>query len=72
MKTKELRDLSNDELIQKEKDSKKELYELNYQRKMGRVEKPNRFHLLKRDIARVMTILKEREKEDERNAKPGK
>ena len=68
MKTKNnnFKELNSDELIQKEKDLKKELYDLNYQRKMGRVEKPNRFSLLRRDIARILTILREREIDHER------
>ena len=61
MKPSELRELSSEELIQKEKTFKKELYGLNFQRKMGNVEKPDRFRTLKRDIARIFTILRERE-----------
>ena len=64
MKIKELRELSAEELVVKEKGFKKELFELNYQRKMGGVEKPSRFRLLKRSIARVLTILNERKLED--------
>ena len=66
MKTKELKELSSEDLVQKEKSTKKDLFELSYQRKMGRVEKPHRFKELKSDIARIMTILKERELENER------
>ena len=61
MKVKEFRSLSADELLQKEKTFKKELFDLNYQRRMGQVEKPGRFRNIKRDIARILTILKERE-----------
>lgn len=63
MKIKEIRGFSSDDLILKEKDLKKELFELKYQRKIGRVEKPSRFKLIKHDIARILTILKEREKD---------
>ncbi len=59
MKAKELRELGSEELIIKEKAFKKELFELNYHRKMGGVEKPSRFRVLKRDIARISTILNE-------------
>lgn len=69
MKTKELRGLSSDELGQKEKAFKKDLFELNYQRKMGTVEKPARFQKIKKDIARILTILNEREAKDARDAK---
>ena len=65
MKMKDLKELNSTELTQKEKAFKKELFDLNYQRKMGRVEKPSRFGLLKRDIARILTILRERESKDE-------
>ena len=64
--SKNLKELNSEELVQKQGEFKKELYELNYQRKMGRVEKPNRFSVLKRDIARILTILREREIDHER------
>ena len=63
MKTKEFREMSNEDLAQKEKALKKELFDLNYQRKLGAVEKPSRFKQIKRDIARIFTILNERERE---------
>ena len=63
MKVKELQQLGNDDLIQKEKVLKKELFDLKYQRKLGRVEKPARFKAIKHDIARILTILNEREKD---------
>lgn len=69
MKAKDFRGLSSEELLQKERAFKKDLFDLNYQRKMGNVEKPAKFRLLKRDIARVNTILRERELENERSAK---
>ncbi len=61
MKIKEYRVLSADELLQKEKALKKELFDLNYQRRMGQVEKSARFRNIRKDIARILTILKERE-----------
>ena len=61
IKVKDLRQLSTDDLIQKEINFKKELFELNGQRQVGNVEKPSRFKAVKRDIARILTILKERE-----------
>jgi large subunit ribosomal protein L29 len=57
MKMQELRNLSKEELFQKEKELKIELSKLNLQRYSGRVEKPHMFSLLKRDIARIHTIL---------------
>lgn len=60
MKAKDFRALDTTDLVQKEKNFKKELFDLNYQRKFGKVEKPAQFGLLKRDIARIKTILTER------------
>jgi large subunit ribosomal protein L29 len=60
MKTQELRSLSKEELLQKEKSLKDELYKLNMQRYGGRVEKPHMFSLIKKDIARIQTILHEK------------
>jgi len=57
VKIQELRNLSKEELLQKEKTLKEELYKLNQQRYSGRVEKPHMFLLIKRDIARIQTIL---------------
>lgn len=61
MKINEIRETSTVDLIQKEKGFKKELFDLNYQKKIGQVEKPRRFRELKRDIAKILTIIKERE-----------
>ncbi len=72
MKAKELRDLSTEELIQKEKGFKKDLFDLNNMKRLGQVEKPSRFKSIKRDIARIMTIIKERqlkENKDDRSKK---
>ncbi|HOY09761.1 MAG TPA: 50S ribosomal protein L29 [Candidatus Omnitrophota bacterium] len=60
MKAKDLRNLSQEDLGQKEKALKKDLFDLRYQRKIGRVERPSMFKLIKRDIARIQTILNER------------
>ena len=63
MKIKEIRDLSSEDLTQKEKALKKELFDLNFQRKHSRVEKPGRFKGIRRMIARMKTILNERKKD---------
>lgn len=60
MKMKELNGLDAQDLLQKEKLLKKELFALNYQRKFGKVEKPARFGQIKKDIARIKTALTER------------
>ena len=60
MKPLELRNLSKDELLEKEKGLFTELAKLNTQRYTGSVEKPHKFALVKRDIARIRTILNEK------------
>lgn len=60
MKPQELRNLSQDELLQKEKALKEELFKLNLERYSGRVDKPHMFSVIKRDIARIQTILNEK------------
>lgn len=57
LKAKELINLSREELLEKEKTLKEELFKLNLQRYSGRVEKPHMFSLIKRDLARVKTII---------------
>jgi large subunit ribosomal protein L29 len=59
-KNKDLRNLSDDELNHKEKTLKEELFQLNLQRYGARVDKPHKFSLVRKDIARVKTILNER------------
>jgi large subunit ribosomal protein L29 len=62
MKAKDLKDLSREELQQKEKALREELFKLNLARYAGRVEKPHAFAAVKKDIARVQTILNKKEK----------
>ena len=64
MKAKELLNLSAEELLQKEKSLKGELFKLNMQRYSGRVEKPHMFSLIKKDIARIENILNERKSKE--------
>lgn len=63
VKIQELRNLSKEELIAKEKSLKDELAKLNVQRYSGRVEKPHNFSLVKKDIARIKTLLKEKKEQ---------
>ena len=60
MKPLELRSLSKDELLEKEKGLYVELAKLNTQRYTGSVEKPHKFGLIKQDIARIRTILNQK------------
>ena len=62
MKTRarELRDLSNDELLAKAAELKKELFNLRVQQAMGQIENPMRLRMLRKDIAKAKTVLKEK------------
>ena len=62
MKTsaKDLRDLSNEELLAKAVDLKKEIFNLRVQQAMGQIENPMRLRLLRKDIAKTKTVLKEK------------
>ena len=58
---KELRALSSEELETKIKESKKELFDLRLQQSTGSLEKPSKIHELRKNIARMNTILREKE-----------
>ena len=64
MRARELRELSIDELSQKEKDLKEELFNLRFQRATGQLENLMRLTQVKRDIARVKTVLGEKKGKD--------
>jgi large subunit ribosomal protein L29 len=60
MKTKDLRLLSEGELLEKEKQLSEELFNLHFQHATGQLENVMRMPQVKRDIARLKTILRER------------
>lgn len=61
MTLKEIRDLSQEQLDQRELDLKQELFNLRFQLATGQLENTSRINLVKKDIARVKTIIRERE-----------
>lgn len=61
MKIGQIRSLSQDELVQKEKDLRKELFNLRFRHRMGEIENPMKIREIRKDIARVKTILKDLE-----------
>lgn len=62
MKAKEVRDMTVDELKAKESDMAKELFMLKVQNASGQMENPLRIRHIRRDIARVKTIIREKGK----------
>ena len=57
MKALELRKMSNEELEQKLKDLKSELFNLRLQNAINQLENPMRIKAVKKDIARVQTVI---------------
>lgn len=57
----ELRDLSNDELASRLRESKEELFNLRFQMATGQLSNNRRLGVVKKDIARIYTVLRERE-----------
>ena len=56
----ELRGLALDELVQKERETRAELFNAKVKHATGQLEDTARLNILRRDIARVATILRER------------
>ncbi|MGI6551683.1 MAG: 50S ribosomal protein L29 [Bacillota bacterium] len=61
MKAKEVRDLTTTELLKKADDLKQELFNLRFQLATGQLDNPMRIREVRRSIARVKTVLRERE-----------
>lgn len=64
MKTTELRELTKEELQQKLADFREELFNLRFQKALNQLENQNRVKDVKRDVARIKTILTERLNQD--------
>lgn len=60
MKPKDLRALNDGELLQKAKELKEELFNLRFQQATGQLDNTMRIPQVKRDIARVHTLLREK------------
>ena len=61
MKASEVRELTTAELESKLKDLKAELFNLRFQHAINQLENPMRLGAVKKDIARVKTIIREKE-----------
>ena len=59
MKANELRALSQDDLVAKEKELTQELFNIRFQLHTGRLENTSKIDTVRKDIARVKTILQE-------------
>ena len=61
MKVKEIRELSTEEINEKLVETKQELFNLRFQQATGNLKKPSRIRDLRHTVARLKTVLKERE-----------
>ena len=64
MKMTELREFTNEELQQKMNDLKEEMFNLGFQKALNRLENQMRIKNVKKDIARILTLLTERQKSE--------
>jgi len=63
MKIKEIIEMTTDELLTKKRDLRQESLHLRLQQQSGQLEQPSRLRLLRRDVARIETILSQRVKQ---------
>ncbi|WP_312693920.1 50S ribosomal protein L29 [Caproiciproducens sp.] len=68
MKASEVRELNTAELESKLKDLKAELFNLRFQLAINQLDNPMRISAVKKDIARIKTVLREIEIKDSANA----
>jgi large subunit ribosomal protein L29 len=64
----ELRELPDDELIARADAAKEELFNLRFQLATGQLDNPTRIREVRHDVARIATVLREREIESELDA----
>ncbi|RMG66795.1 MAG: 50S ribosomal protein L29 [Nitrospirae bacterium] len=64
MRPSELRTMTIEELRQKEKELRKELFNLRFQKATGEIQNPMRIKAVRKDIARILTIITEKQKEE--------
>ncbi|PYJ09434.1 MAG: 50S ribosomal protein L29 [Verrucomicrobia bacterium] len=60
MKFKEISEMSSDELLTKKRDLRQESLHLRLQQQSGQLEQPSRLRLIRRDVARLETVLTQR------------
>ena len=65
MDAKEIRNLSTEEIIKKIENNKEELFNLRFSQATGNLEKPSRIRELRKLVARMKTVLRERELKEE-------
>ncbi len=60
MKAEELRPLGTDELTARERELTDQLFRMRIQKSMGQLENPDKLRIVRRDLARVKTVLRQK------------
>jgi large subunit ribosomal protein L29 len=60
MKAAELRELGPDELGTRERDLTDQMFRLRIQKSMGQLEAPNKMRIVRRDLARIKTVIRQK------------
>ena len=63
MKANQLRELSDEDLAVRLRDTRRELFNLRFQHATGQLDDPHKLSMTRREIARLLTIVQEREDE---------
>ena len=66
VKPQEIRELDDDELENRLREAKEELFNLRFQHVTGQLDNPHRLREVRKDIARVLTVMHQRERATER------
>jgi large subunit ribosomal protein L29 len=66
VRMRELRDLGGQDLVERLESSKEELFNLRFQLATGQLDNPMRIKQVRHEIAQILTVLRERELEQER------
>ena len=68
MKASEARDMTMEELEERLRDTRHELFNLKMQQTLGQAEQPLRIRTLRRDVARILTVMNEKKQATEAGA----
>jgi large subunit ribosomal protein L29 len=63
VKTQQLRDKNVDELRQQENDLREQIFKLRFQKATGQAENPQRIVMVRKELARVLTVIREKSAE---------
>ena len=72
MKIFEIREMATDEIKKRILEDQKSLVDLNFQQELKNLTNTSKLHAVKKDIAKLKTILKEREMQEAKNSKAKK